>query len=313
MENQNQTGQDTGGILYGVLAYTVWGVLPLYWKLLHVVPALEILSHRIIWSFVFVSLILCYTRGWQRVVTVIRDTKNLIYLFLCGFLISSNWFTYIWAVNSGYVIEASMGYYINPLVVFLLGVLILKEKLTHWQVLAIGLAAAGVMVMTIHYGRFPWIALTLAVTFAFYGLSKKLIQVDSLTGIALETAVVTPIALIYIINRQIHGIGAIGSIPLPATLILFGAGIVTATPLLWFAIGAKRVRFTVLGFLQYIAPTISLLAGVFIIKEKFTPTHLVSFTLIWLGLLIFIVFNLYSARKLIQQKGKVKLGKNTSY
>jgi chloramphenicol-sensitive protein RarD len=292
MDNGQTPENDPAGIWYGILAYTAWGVLPLYWKLLNVVPALEILAHRIIWSFVFVCLILLLTGGWQTLLTVIQNKKNLMFLFLCGFLISLNWFTYIWAVNSNHVIEASMGYYINPLVVVLLGVVVLKEKLTRLQGMAIFLAAIGVLVMTVQYGRVPWIALILAGSFALYGLSKKLIMVDSLTGLALETIIVMPIALLYIISQQAQGTGALGRVPVQTALILCGSGIVTATPLLWFAKGAQKVRLTVLGFLQYIAPTISLLLGIFVFKEYFSAIHFIGFSFIWAGLLIFIVSNL---------------------
>ena len=298
MDNQSVPENDIVGIWYSTLAYTAWGILPLYWKLLQAVPALEILAHRIIWSFIFVGCIVIVTGSWQTMISVLQDKKNLFYLFLCGFLISLNWFTYIWAVNSDRVIEASMGYYINPLVVVLLGVVILKEKLTRWQAVAILLAATGVFILTVQYGQVPWVALILAGTFALYGLSKKLIKVDSLTGLALETAAVTPLALIYIVSQQSQGFGAIGRVPLHTTLILVGAGVATATPLLWFAKGAKRIKFTILGFLQYIAPTISLLLGIFIFKENFSRTHFISFSFIWAGLLIFIVSSLGTAQKL---------------
>lgn len=297
MEREKVIGNDVSGVWYGVLAYTAWGILPLYWKLLAVVPAMEILAHRIIWSFIFVGTILLATGGWATLQTVVANKKNLCYLFLCGFLISLNWFTYIWAVNSGHVIEASMGYYINPLVVVLLGVVILKESLTRWQSVAILLAGTGVVIMTLQYGRVPWIALILAGTFATYGLSKKLIQVDSISGLALETMIVMPVALFYIVTRQTQGLGALGRVPLQTSLILCGSGIVTATPLLWFAKGAQRIKLTMIGFLQYIAPTISLLLGIFVFKEYFSLIHFISFSFIWAGLLIFLVSNLATAKK----------------
>ncbi|MDW7650074.1 MAG: EamA family transporter RarD [Bacillota bacterium] len=306
MNNNNLTEHDAVGIWYGVLAYTAWGILPLYWKLLNVVPAMEILAHRIVWSFVFVGAILILTGGWQKLLLVIQNKKNLLYLFLCGFLISLNWFTYIWAVNSNHVIEASMGYYINPLVVVLLGVVVLKEKLTRWQGIAILLATAGVLIITLQYGRIPWVALILAATFALYGLSKKLIKVDSITGLALETMVVMPLALYFIITRQTQGIGSLGRIPFQTALILCGSGIVTATPLLWFAMGAQKVKLTMMGFLQYIAPTLSLLLGIFVFKEYFSALHFISFSFIWAGLLIFIVENVGMARQIKAEKALIK-------
>lgn len=304
MEIDKVDGTDPAGVIYGILAYTAWGILPLYWKLLNIVPALEILAHRIIWSFVFVGVLLIASGGWQTLLTVVKNKKNLFFLFVCGFLISLNWFTYIWAVNSNHVIEASMGYYINPLVVVLLGVVVLKEKLTRWQGLAIFLASVGVLILTVQYGQVPWVALILASTFALYGLSKKLIKVDYISGLALETIIVMPIALVYIITQQTQGIGSVGRVPFQTTFILFGSGIVTAIPLLWFAKGAQKVKLTIMGFLQYIAPTISLLLGIFVFKEYFSAIHFISFSFIWAGLAIFIMTNLSALHKSKAEKVK---------
>ncbi|MCR3922506.1 MAG: EamA family transporter RarD [Firmicutes bacterium] len=302
---QNQE-RDRAGVWYGVLAYTAWGILPLYWKLLQGIPALEILAHRIVWSFVFVGIILTITRGWPRLFAVMKQTKNVLSLFLAGFFMSINWYTYIWAVNSGHVIEASMGYYINPLFVVLLGVVILKEKLNRWQGLAIFLALIGVLIMTIQYGQIPWISLILAISFSLYGLSKKLINVDSLTSLALETAIVMPIALFYIINRQVQNVGALGRVSVAEMLILFGTGVITAIPLLAFAQGAKRIKLIMLGFLQYITPTSTLLLGIFIFKEHFSRTHLIGFSFIWAGLLVFIVVNVYQVTKMQNKKHETR-------
>lgn len=278
---------DASGIRYSILAYTAWGVLPLYWKLLSVVPAVEILAHRILWSFVFIGSILLFSGGWRELAAVFSNRRTMAVTFLCGFLISLNWFIYIWAVNSNRLIEASMGYYINPLLAVALGVAVLKERLSRWQTAAIILAAAGVLIMTASYGRIPWIALVLASSFALYGLAKKLTTVDSVPGLALETSIVLPLALLFIISREIQGIGALGTVPFFSAVILVGSGVVTATPLLWFAKGARKIRLSTLGFLQYIAPTISLLLGIFIFGEHFSVAHLVSFGFIWTGLLIF--------------------------
>ena len=284
------------GVWFGILAYTAWGVLPLYWKLLNLVPALEILSHRILWSFIFIWLIILVTGGWQFVGNAFADKKNILLIFLSGILISINWFTYIWAVNSNHVIEASMGYYINPLVVVLLSVVVIKERLNRWQGIAIILAATGVMIMTVQYGRIPWVSLVLASSFALYGLLKKLVKVDSMTGLALETSIVMPIALAYIISKEVQGVGALGVNPVATSLLLVGSGIVTAVPLLWFGMGTQKIKLSMMGFLQYIAPTISLILGVFVFKEHFPPTHLISFGFIWAGLLVFAVSNIRDAR-----------------
>lgn len=279
------------GLLYGIMAYIAWGVLPLYWKLLKVIPASEILVHRIFWSFIFVSLLLMFSQDWKKVKKVAHNKKKLIIIFLASLIISGNWGIYIWAVNTQQVVEASMGYYINPLVVFLFSVVILKEKLNKWQFLSIALAAVGVIIITTQYGKVPWIALGLAISFASYGLLKKLLKVESMVGLALETAIIAPFALVYILFLQWQGTGAIGRIPWLTLLILIGSGIVTATPLLWFAMAAQRIKFSTIGFLQYIAPSISLFLGVVIFKEPFTPTHLLSFAFIWLALIIYSLSN----------------------
>ncbi len=292
MVTQAKTGNDSAGIWYGILSYTLWGVLPLYWKLLQAIPALEILAHRILWSFIFLGSVLLISRGWQTMVAVLTNRKKLMILFLCGVLISFNWLTFIFAVNSNQVIEASMGYYINPLVTVLLAVLVLKERLTQWQWISILLATVGVLIITLQYGRVPWIALILAATFALYGLTKKLVGVDPVTGLTLETFIVMPVALIYILNIEITGLGSLGSVPFYMQLILAGTGIATVLPLLGFAKGLERTNLSMMGFLQYIAPTISLLLGILVFKEYFSVSHLISFCFIWVALVIFTLANL---------------------
>ncbi len=292
MVTQAKTGNDSAGIWYGVLSYALWGVLPLYWKLLQAIPALEILAHRILWSFIFLGSVLLITRGWQTMVAVLTNRKKLMILFLCGVLISFNWLTFIFAVNSNQVIEASMGYYINPLVTVLLAVLVLKERLTQWQWISILLATVGVLIITLQYGRVPWIAMILAATFGLYGLTKKLVGVDPVTGLTLETFIVMPVALIYILNMEITGVGSLGSVPFYMQLILAGTGIATVLPLLGFAKGLERTNLSMMGFLQYIAPTISLLLGILVFKEYFSISHLISFCFIWVALVIFTLANL---------------------
>ena len=275
------------GIWYGVVAYTLWGILPLYWKLMQAVPTIEILAHRVLWSFVFMFLLIIFIGGWKTVAVGFADKKKLLLMFLCGLLVSINWFTYIFAVNTGHVIEASMGYFINPLVVVMLGVAVFKEKMTRWQLVAITLAAIGVLMITVQYGRVPWISLFLAGSFAAYGLVKKIIRVDSITGLTMETLVIMPAALFYIINLEKNAVGALGSAALPTVLFLAGTGVITAVPLLFYARGIEKTTFSMMGFLQYIAPSISLFLGIFIFKEYFSFFHLVSFCFIWAALLIF--------------------------
>ena len=278
---------DNLGIVYGLSAFFIWGMLPLYWKLLQSVPAFEILTHRFLWSFVFMAFIVSFTGGFRSLLAVIKDRKKLLTMFLCGFVISLNWYTFIYAVTSDFVIEASMGYYINPLVVVMLGVLVFKERLNSWQIAAFILAAIGVVLITIQYGRIPWIAFTLAATFSFYGMLKKKAQVDPATGLILETAVITPIALFFIYTWESSGTGAFMGAAMPIPLFLMGAGIVTATPLLLYARGVEKTAFSMMGFLQYITPTANLLLGVFVFKEDFSLLHFFSFCFIWAALIIF--------------------------
>lgn len=287
----NMTDRNTAGILYGTSAFTLWGLLPLYWKILEAVPAIEILAHRIVWSFVVVSLAVIVTGGWKTLVLCLATRKKLLLIFCCGFIISLNWFTYIYAVNSGFVIEASMGYYINPLVVVLLGVTVFKEKLGRWQLTALILAALGVLIIASQYGRMPWIALLLAFTFALYGLIKKIIRLDPVSGLVLETFIVMPFALWFIINLEVSGTGALGTMGPFMMAALAGTGAITALPLFLYARGIENTTFSMMGFLQYIAPTINLFLGIFIFKEYFSLIHLASFGFIWVALIIFTLAN----------------------
>jgi len=283
--------QNKAGIWYGATAYTIWGFLPLYWKLMIAVPAIEILAHRILWSFVFVALFVLLSGGWKTLRAVFPDRKKLFLMFLCGFVISVNWFTYIYAVNSDQVIEASMGYFINPLVVVLLGVTVFREKLSRWQLTALILATTGVLIITIQYGRIPWIALFLAATFAIYGLTKKIARTDPITGLVLETFIVMPFALLYIITLEAGNIGALGTVPPVIKMVLIGTGVITAVPLLFYARGIEKTTFSMMGFLQYIAPSINLFLGIFVFKEYFSAVHLISFCFIWVALAIFTLAN----------------------
>ncbi len=306
MEDLEDCREKRLGMVYALLAYVAWGLLPLYWKMLQQVPADQILAHRIFWSFIFVGLIVCFYGSWQRVKATLTNKKHLMVVVLCAIIISANWFTYIWAVNANHVVEASMGYYINPLITVLLGVVVLKEKLSGLKWAAVALAGLGVGILAVQYGKIPWVALILAVTFAFYGLTKKMLQVDSVTGLFLETAVIAPLALGYILLKQSQGIGVMGTVGMPITLLLLGSGIATATPLLFFALGAKRVELTTMGFLQYIAPTISLYLGVIVFREEFTKIHLISFGCIWCALAIYSMANVRFSKQLqpsLQREG----------
>ncbi|THE13321.1 EamA family transporter RarD [Bacillus timonensis] len=279
------------GILYTTIAYIAWGILPLYWKLIDYVPAFEILAHRIIWSLVFVLLVILVSRKGKQFIKslkeIVKNKLKLIGIVGSSILITINWATYIWAVNTDHIIDASLGYYINPLVSVLLGIIVLKERILFWQGISFVLAGIGVLILTIQYGSFPWVAITLALSFGFYGLTKKLAKLDSLIGLAMETMVVAPIALIYLATLYKGGADSFLGATIDVQLLLMGAGVVTALPLLWFAAGANRIPLSVVGILQYIAPTISLLLGVFLYHEHFTKVHLVTFVFIWTALIIY--------------------------
>ncbi|PLS06661.1 EamA family transporter RarD [Neobacillus cucumis] len=296
------------GAIHAGFSYFLWGLLPIYWKFLEGVNAKEILANRIFWSFIFMLFVLVMTKKWSLFVHTFRgfaeNKKQMYALTLASILISINWFVYIWAVNSGHMIEASLGYYINPLVSILLGIIVLKEKLTVYQFVSFILAAIGVGIITISHGVFPWIAITLALSFGLYGLVKKLINVESSVGLTLETIVLAPIAAIYMIYLFFNGANSLFTAGWGTDLLLIGAGAATAIPLLYFAKGAQKIPLSLLGFLQYISPTLTLILGVFVYQEHFSKVQLLSFIFIWSALVIFSL----SKTKLFNQK-EVKLQK----
>ncbi|MCA1057444.1 EamA family transporter RarD [Rossellomorea aquimaris] len=293
--------QDQAGILYTAFSYFLWGILPIYWKWLNHVSADEILANRIFWSFWFMLLFLFVSKRWKDFTgylkTSLTKKKQLFALLLASLLISTNWFIYIWAVNTNQMVEASLGYYINPLVSVLLGVFILKESLSKAQIVSFGLAAIGVLILTISYGEFPWIAIGLAFSFGLYGLAKKLIQVESSIGLTLETMTIAPVSLIYLGYMYNEGTLSLFHVSGGTDLLLMGAGAATAIPLLFFSKGAQQIPLYMVGFLQYIAPTITLILGIWMYHEEFSMTHLVSFMFIWLALTIFTVSRVQYARK----------------
>lgn len=287
-------------------AYIIWGILPIYWKLLGSVPALEILAHRIVWSVCFLWLLMLFQgriRSFlQEIRQLLGSPRILLGVFAAGVILNLNWGTYIWAVNHDHIVQTSLGYYINPLISVLLGIIFLKERLSLWQLLAFFLAAIGVLSLTIQYGAFPWVALVLALTFGFYGLFKKLTSLDSITGLTLETMLTCIFALAYLIYLGTANLGSFDlSLEVKSGLLL-GAGIVTAVPLLLFGAGAQRLPLFVLGFLQYISPTMTLLLGTLLYHEPFTRGHLLSFGVIWISL---ILFSLSKTRMLSQVEERI--------
>lgn len=288
MENEQQNA----GIIYIISAYILWGFLPIYWKLVDHVPAGEILAHRVMWSFVLMIFIIFSTKNWSHFIaeckSIITSKHKIIGIIFASVFISINWLTFIWAVTSEHVLQASLGYYINPLVSILLGVVILKERLSKGQVIALIIASLAVINLTFSFGVFPWVALILAFSFAIYGLLKKTVDVSAMFGLTIETMIVTPIAMIYLLIIP-EGSFLADLTDLSTPLLLIGTGIATAIPLLLFAHGAKRIPLALLGFLQYVAPTIMLVIGIFIFKETFSNAHFISFGLIWMALIIYIM------------------------
>ncbi|CUA80298.1 EamA family transporter RarD [Anoxybacillus suryakundensis] len=287
------------GTIYALLAYVLWGILPLYWKMLEHIKAEEILSYRIVASFLFMLALLLIQKSGLAFFHTCRllwqEKKRVTALIAASLLISTNWFIYIWAVNHDHMVEASLGYYMNPLINVLLGVVVLKERLYKWQIVSLILAASGVVGMTIEYGKIPWIALSLACSFSLYSLVKKVISVDATIGLTVETMLATPLALIFIIHSfgQLHD----ASFLFTTMLLLIGAGPATALPLLYFAKGAQHISLTLLGFLQYISPTLSLLLGVFLFHEPFTNAHIYAFSCIWTALILFSISSTWEKRK----------------
>lgn len=277
----------TKGTWFVLGAYILWGLLPLYWKALIQVPPMQILAHRIIWSFVFVTLLLVWQNRWSEFKSTFRVRKNRNIIFLTAGIIGTNWFIYIWAVNNNHIVDTSLGYFINPLITVLLGVIFLHERLGFWQIVACGLAFVGVTNLTVQHGTFPWIALSLALTFGFYGLLRKTAHVESMVGLAAEIGLLSPILVIYLLALEYKGTGATGHVGPDLHLLLIGAGVVTATPILWFTIGVRKIPLSLAGFLQYLAPSLQLMLGVLVYNEPFTRTHLISFSFIWVALLMF--------------------------
>ena len=279
--------EDRSGLIAGLAAFGTWGLIPIYWKLFTNLGAGEILAHRFVWTTLFLIALLSWQQRWPELREATRSRRALLYCFGSGLAISVNWLVFIWAVNVGRVIETSLGYFMTPLVNVLFGALFLRERLTRWQFVSVMLALVGVLNLTFGYGRFPWLAITLCFSFGLYGLLRKKSGVRPIPGLFLETTLLTPVAASYLIYLDRAGSGALGSASWPMILLLISTGIVTGLPLVWFGHAARHLRLTTLGFLQYLAPSCSFFLGVFLYHEPFTRAHLVTFTFIWLALIIF--------------------------
>ena len=275
------------GVALAASAFFIWGLSPIYWKALASVPAFEILMHRMIWSFVFLMPLVVLQGHLSELVAALRSGRTLLILLLTTLLVACNWFLFIWAINSGHILQTSLGYYINPLVNVLLGVVFLKERLRRLQLLAVGLAAVGVTYLTISYGQFPWVSLALAFSFGFYGLVRKVAPVGALVGLTLETFLLSIPAVAYLIYLDWAAGGAFIHAGTTVSLLLVGAALVTGLPLLLFTMGARMLRLSTVGFLQYIAPSCTFLLAVFIYREPLVPSQLFTFAMIWTALAIY--------------------------
>jgi chloramphenicol-sensitive protein RarD len=285
------------GVLYGLAAYGLWGVFPLFFKALFAYEAtpLEILAHRAIWSFLFLAVIVTAQRRWRELIAAFRTPRVLAMLAASTFLIAANWLTFLWAVSSQQVMQSSLGYFLTPLANVALGVMVLRERLRLGQSVGIVLASVGVLVMASGSGTFPWIALTLAVSFAFYGLCRKTVEVDSLIGLTAETLLMTPVGIAGVLWLE-----ATGRAPADGWQVytlLVAAGVATAIPLLFFAASARRLKFVTIGFLQYLGPTLQFLVAVLAFGEKFDPVKQVSFGFIWAAVAVYIVDSLLAYRR----------------
>ncbi|MGH3509793.1 MAG: EamA family transporter RarD [Nocardioidaceae bacterium] len=288
------------GMLLGVAAYALWGLFPLYWPLLEPAGAVEILAHRIFWSLVLMGALVVGSRRTRQLRAVVADPRTRGILALAAALVTLNWGTYIWGVNHHHVVETSLGYFINPLVTVLMGVVILGERLRRLQWIALGVGGVAVLVLAVEYGRPPWIALLLAFSFGSYGLCKKKANVGAVESLTFETSVIAPIAFGYIVWLTATGSSHFASSGLGHALLLVGTGLVTAVPLICFGGAATRLSLTSLGILQYIAPVIQFAIGVFILREPMPPMRWVGFVLVWVALVLFTVESVGHRRRTLR-------------
>jgi chloramphenicol-sensitive protein RarD len=284
------------GALFGATAYLLWGCFPLYFPLLRPAGAVEVLAHRVVWSLVVVAVLVQVTRRWAAVRAIVADRAKLSRLAVAAAVLAVNWGVYIYGVTSGRVVETSLGYFINPLVTVMLGVVVLRERLRPLQYAALGLAAAAVVFLAVQSGHVPWIALILAVSFGTYGLLKKTAVVGALAGLTVETAVLAPLGLAYLVVLQLSGRSTLVAHGPAHTTLLAVTGLITAIPLLFFGAAASRVPLTTLGVLQYLAPTMQFLLGVLVFHEPLGAARLLGFGLVWVALLVFTA-DLMNARR----------------
>lgn len=284
------------GILYALAAFGIWGLAPIYFRLIGQVPALEVVAHRVAWAVLLLCLALLAKRRGRLLLAELRDTRRLLFLSVTALLVSGNWLIYIWSIQNDRLLEASLGYYINPLINVLLGMLFLRERLNPRQGMAVALACIGVLNLIVALGVFPWIALSLALLFGFYGLLRKKASIDAMVGLTVETILLTPLALALLVVLALQGNGAFGRGDLATDLLLAGTGLMTAVPLFCFLQGARRLRLSTLGLMQYVAPSLNFVLAVVFYHEPFTWMHFVTFFFIWVALAVY-SFDAFSERR----------------
>ena len=284
------------GILYAFAAYFLWGIFPIYWKLIHTIPALEIIAHRIVWAFIFVLLVVWLKKDWVNLKNAINDRKALFTFLITGLLLFINWLVYIWAVNADFIVDTSLGYFISPLVSVVLGVIFLQERLRVGQWIPVGIATIGVLYLTVSYGSLPWIGLSLAFSFGMYGLLKKTASLNSLHGFTLEIGFLFIPALVYLMILDYMGQGAFPHGTTLENVLLLFTGVATGLPLLLFGSAARLVPLSTLGFIQYIAPTLQFTIGVLIYGEVFTSDRMIGFGLIWIALALYSIDSMRTRR-----------------
>ena len=296
MAQQDDRRQTVAGALFALAAFGLWGINPVYFKAVDHIPELEVLAHRVVWTVALLAALVTATGGWTTVARALRDRQTLAMLGLSAALISANWFIYIWAVVAERVLETSLGYFINPLISVLLGVLVLRERLSPLQGVAVALAGLGVLNLSLEAAGLPWVALSLAVTFGFYGLIRKTVRIGSVEGLLVETSLMLPAAMVYLLVMGGRS-GVFGSGSAADVLLLLAAGLVSAIPLLCFTSAARRLPLSTIAMFQYLAPSAQFLLAVFAFGELFTRAHLVTFLCIWAALGIFTLDSLRRSRR----------------
>lgn len=286
-ESETSRSESVLGVIYAGAAFLIWGAAAVYWKELRSVPPLEIIAHRVAWSFLFLLPIVVFQRQWAEFVAILKNPRMLLILLSTAILVAANWLLYVWAVNNNHLLQASLGYYINPLVNVVLGMVFLRERLRPPQVIAVLLATAGVLYLTVQYGQFPWIAIGLAMSFGLYGLIRKVAPASSLVGLTVETLLLSLPSIGYLIYLAVQETGSVFRVGLNLDLLLIGCGPLTAVPLLFFTAGAKRLYLSTVGLMQYIGPSGMFLLAVFHYDEPFSTAQIWTFVMIWTALAIY--------------------------